>query len=248
MNNAFLRHGIDHLSPSSLNTWANEPALWTLERLLKKAAPKSAAVHRGTAIEAGVTVGLLYPDKPVPECQQIALQQYDSLVAPDDPNREREREAVAPTVVTALAELRAYGVPDEVQFEIKRTLDDVPVPLIGYIDFGWVEHGITLDLKTSLRLASDIATAHARQVALYVIGTNREGRVAYATPRKIGVYRLEQVEQRVAELRQIALRLERFLSLSADPWQLAGLLTPHTDSFYWTNPVAKAARVEVYGM
>ncbi len=37
--NAFERHGIDHLSPSSLNLWAAEPALWVMERLLGRKSP-----------------------------------------------------------------------------------------------------------------------------------------------------------------------------------------------------------------
>ena len=38
LTNGFRRHGIEHLSASSLNLWATEPALWAMERLMDTAA------------------------------------------------------------------------------------------------------------------------------------------------------------------------------------------------------------------
>ena len=253
--NGFEKHGIDHLSPSSLNSAATNLPLWVLERLLKRKAPVGAAAHRGTAIEAGVTVGLLYLSHGIEQCQAIALDKFDELVkvpamlglTPEAPGIDKEREAVAPTVAVALEELRDYGMPDELQAKIERVLDEDLPPLIGFIDFGWSRHAITLDLKTSLRLPSEISTAHGRQVAAYVTGTNREGRVAYVTPKRVGVYSLDRVEDRFNELRLIAQRLNRFLLVSADPMELAGLLIPDTGHFFWSHPDAEAARREVYG-
>jgi hypothetical protein len=37
MTNAFQRHNIDHLSASTINTFARQPALFVLEKLLKRA-------------------------------------------------------------------------------------------------------------------------------------------------------------------------------------------------------------------
>jgi hypothetical protein len=34
-NDPFARHGIKHLSPSSLNMWRNSPGIWTLKYLLR---------------------------------------------------------------------------------------------------------------------------------------------------------------------------------------------------------------------
>ncbi len=192
----FARFNITHLSASSLNSWAAQPALWVIERLMNMRAPMNCAVHRGSAIEAGVTEGLLNPTKPVSECQDVAIARYDSLTAPsNDPNRAKEREAVSPSVAVALYELRQYGVPDKVQTKIERQMADIPVPLIGYLDYGYTAHGLVVDLKTSLRLTSEISVAHARQVAGYVANTNMTGRVAYVTPKKIGVYVVENPEQ-----------------------------------------------------
>ena len=244
----FALHGIDHLSASSLNSAATQLPIWIMERLLNRKSPVGCAAHRGTAIEAGVQVGLLYPDKSIEDCQQIAIQRYDGLTAMSgDPRRQQERDAVSPTVEKSLAELRQYGIPDEVQHKIEKPLGDGLPHLIGFVDFGWTQHGITLDLKTSLRLTSQISTAHGRQVAGYIHQTNREGRVAYCTPKKVGVYPLDRPDERFDELRIIAQRLDRFLSISKDAAELAALVIPDADHFYYNEPTAAANRREVYG-
>ena len=51
---AFARHGIDHLSASSVNLFIAQPALWCASYLMKKRPPVGPAAHRGTAIECGV--------------------------------------------------------------------------------------------------------------------------------------------------------------------------------------------------
>jgi hypothetical protein len=244
----FTLHGIDHLSASSLNTAAAELGVWLLERLLDKRAPVGAAAHRGTAIEAGVVMGLLYLDKPVSECQALAVEKYDSLTAlSGDPNRDKEREAVAPTVEVALKELRPYGQPTHTQRRIEKPLGDGLPPLLGFSDIEWEQHGIVLDLKTQLRLSSDISANHGRQVAGYVHQTNSQGRVAYCSPKKIGVYPLDRVDERFQELVTIARRLDKFLSISSDPAELAAIVMPDPDSFYWSHPIAKANRIETFG-
>jgi hypothetical protein len=249
---AYASHNIDHVSASSLNAYVHEPAMWVMERLLGRSAPVGAAAHRGKGIEDGVTVGLLYPDKPVPQCQTLGVERFDAEVMAAgltrDPKLEQEREAVAPTIANALAELRHYGIPDLVQTKVERVLDDELPPLWGYLDYGWTAHGIVIDLKTQLRLASEISDGHARQVSAYVHGTNFQGRVCYATPKKLGVYIVEHTDMRFDELRKIAVRLGRFLALSKDPMELAGLLVPDADHWMWNNQTARDHRMEVYGL
>jgi hypothetical protein len=246
--NAFERHGIAHLSASSLSTFAAEPALWVMERLLKRRGPVGCAAHRGTAAEAGIVHGLLKPDATTEDCQAVALAEYDRLTAlSGDPRRAKERDAVSPIVATALPTLHEYGIPDGVQLRIERRLDGVPVPLIGFVDVRWSHHGMLLDIKTQLRLSSQISPGHARQIALYAHGTNDAAGIAYCTPGKIGIYRLEDVAEHLAAMANIARRLERFLSVSTDPEELAGMICPNFEAFYWNEPHTRALGKEVFG-
>ena len=87
--NAFQQHGIAHLSPSSLNLFAAQPALFVMEKLLKKRGGVGCAAHRGTAAEAGIVHGLLNPTADIKDCQALALAEFDKLAAlSGDPKRQ----------------------------------------------------------------------------------------------------------------------------------------------------------------
>src|SRR5262249_16468773 len=128
--NIFRHYGFEHLSASSLNLYAAEPALWVLERLLKYKHGPSAVMPLAKAAEACVHMGLMQPYLSVEACIANALREYDremALVA--DENREDERKNIAGYVEHALAELRQYGIPTAYQDKITLTLEGIPVPL-----------------------------------------------------------------------------------------------------------------------
>jgi hypothetical protein len=258
MTNSFKRHGIEHLSASSLNLWATEPAVWLMERLLGHRSPPSALMARGKAVEHGVHAGLLDPTLTVARCAAQAVSAFDREMAliPDD-RRDCERLLIPGYVEHGLAELRQYGVPSAYQDRVELRLDDVPPPVIGFIDWRFDDHGLIVDLKTSERLPSAISLSHARQGAIYARAHGNYGmRFAYVKPtagkkdgRAVVVYELEraEIDRQIAALREIALRLERFLALSSDARELCGLIVPDYERFHWTNPVTRARGAEVYG-
>jgi hypothetical protein len=153
-------------------------------------------------------------------------------------------------------ELRQYGIPTAYQDPVEISLDDVPVPVVGYPDWRFDQHGLIVDLKTAERLPSAIGNAHGRQGAIYARAQGNYGmRMAYVKPsagrdgRAVAVYEMtaQDVRDHLAALRQIALRLERFLALSADPAELAGLLVPDYDAFWWNHPITRANGTAVFG-
>ena len=174
-----------------------------------------------------------------------------------DERRDSERAAIPGYVACGLAELRQYGIPSAYQDRVELRLDDVPVPVIGFIDWRFDDHGLIVDLKTSERLPSAISLAHARQGAIYARAHGNYGmRFAYVKPsagkkdgRAVVVYELDraEIDRQLVALREIALRLERFLALSADPCELCGLIVPDYERFHWTNPITRARGAEIYG-
>ena len=67
--------------------------------------------------------------------------------------------------------------------------------------------------------------------------------------RQVTVYELsaDEVRRHLAALRLIALSLGRFLSMSNDARELAGLIAPDFDSFCWADATTRAAGREVFG-
>jgi hypothetical protein len=253
MANAFARHGLDHLSSSSINLFVAQPAMWAMQKLMGRKSMVGPAAHRGTSIEAGVEMGLFDPAASVEACQDLAIARFNQLTAlSGHPGVDKERAGIAPAVAVALAELRQYGIPEAAdgnrQHRIEVQLPGVPVPFIGWLDFWFPEHGIIVDLKTQARLSSKISDPHARQGAIYhAAHGNAEIRFAYVTPQKMGVYRLEDPRTHLDRVISIAQSIERFLSLSDDGAVLTRSLSPDLDSFYWNDSAARAAAEEIWG-
>lgn len=228
----FERH-----SPSSLNLYCASPAMFVLEKILGRRQPVGAPAYRGIAVEDGVTVGLLNPDATLESCFEVALKKYDMLTAlSSDKRRADFRETIPGMVASAIEELRPYGVPSHTQGFVEWRPDGLKYPIVGYYDFHWEQHNITVDLKTTEKLPSQIKVPHARQIALYVRSNNADARASYITPKKRATYRVENIDAHRTALHQIAMRVERFLSLSDDPEFFLSITAPDYESFYWNGP------------
>jgi hypothetical protein len=251
--NAFQRHGIEHLSASHLNLFVAQPAMWACKYLMKKRTPVGPAAHRGNAIECGVEAGLFDPAMPVEECQNIAMAKFHGLTRFSGDGRvEKERETVAPSVAIALAEMRQYGVPDKPedgrQHKIEVTLPGIPVPIIGYLDLLFPQHGLLVDLKTTARIPSEMSEAHCRQGAIYHAAKgNHQVRFAYVSAKKIAVYVLDNVDGHLASVVRTAKAIENLLSLSDDAELLTKCFAPDLSSFYWGDASARSVASEIWG-
>lgn len=249
MKNPFEIHGITHLSPSSCNTYAASPAAFVLDKLLKRKQEVGPAAHRGSATESGIALGLT-TDADEATCVKHADEEFWRLTAmSNDPRREKERAAVGEMVKVGLKELRSYGKPTSTQGKIEYRIDGLQVPLLGFYDFEWSNHKILVDLKTTHAMPSQIKIPHARQVALYVGSKGEPGwspRLFYVTPKKSAVYQLENVDEHLRALTNIAKAIQTFLSVSDDPMELASMVVPDLDSFYFNDPATRQAAFEIW--
>lgn len=228
---------LERHSPSSLNLFCASPAMFVLEKIIGVRQPVGSPAHRGTAVEEGVTVGLLNPDATVESCIEVALSKFDTISAlSPDTRRQEFRGTIGDMVRRALVELRPYGVPTRTQGFIEWRPEGLKAPIVGYFDYEWANHGIIIDLKTTEKLPSQNKIPHARQVALYASSDNMDGRLTYCTPKKIATYRVENIREHRHALHQIALRVERLLALSDDPEFFKSIIVPDLESFYWNGP------------
>lgn len=240
----FVRH-----SPSSLNLFAASPAMFTLEKILGLRQPVGAPAHRGTAVEDGVTHGLLNPTASIIECAAVAFKKYDTITAlSSDARREDYRETIPAMVESALTELRPYGIPTQCQGFIEWKPEGLAFPIVGYWDYHWEQHNITIDLKTTEKLPSAIKVPHARQVSLYVTSNNADARVCYVTPKKRATYQVENIDAHRKALHQMAIKCEAFLALSDDPAFFKSITLPDLESFYWSGPPARQLAYEHWGI
>lgn len=252
MTNAFEQHGLTHLSASQVNLWMAAPSLWLMEKLLGKKGGVGCAAHRGTASEAGISAGLFDQTMTQEACLGVALPIYDRLTAlSGDPKRDNER-AVIPGMITQGLSLREHGAPirpnDGDQHRIEISLEGVGIPIVGFLDWEYADE--VIDLKTTLRVPSEMSGPHLRQASIYKTAKmDKRVRFFYASDKKSAKHTLtrEQYDQAIKEITLTAQRMERFLGLSKDARELAALVPHDSSSFYFNDPAVKAAATEIYG-
>lgn len=240
MISTYTRH-----SPSALNLFAASPSMFVLEKVLGFRQPVGAPAYRGTAVEDGVTCGLLDQSASLQACVDVALKKYDTITAlSGDKRREDYRATIAAMVEAGLKELRPYGVPSHTQGFVEWKPDGLNLPIVGYYDFHWSQHNITTDLKTTEKMPSAVKPPHARQVALYVTSNNADARATYVTPKKCQTYQIENIDAHRSALHELAKRVENFLALSDDPAFFTSITAPDVESFYWNGPPARQLAFE----
>lgn len=245
----FARFGIKHLSPSSLNCWRDTPGLWCLRYLQGIRDDGSPAMWRGTAVERGLEMVLRgKPDEALPE----AMRQFEAL-AQGEVRDDIDAEAkLIPGMVKQCAvwfdDMRAASnLPDvaATQLKIETYLDGVSVPVIGFVDFTFIE-GADIDLKTTKACPSKPRPDHLRQIALYRKARNRDAAVLYVTDKRSAFYcpSPSDLADALGELTDAARSLERFLSFVPDP-DTAVRMMPHPTDHYAYGAAAKAKIAEL---
>src|SRR5215472_154138 len=262
MSNPFHKFGLEHLSPSQLNTFSESPAMWVLERLLGHKRSTAAPLHAGKAVEAGVVAGLLYPNMEDGACIEIAQDAFKTELLTarfsngGDPRVPKYIEAIPGMVRQGLHHLRPYGVPTSTQSKVEYQPEELVVPIQGFCDLQYDDSGVLIDIKTTLRMPPgseengyEVKLTYARQVSFYkhCINDNYGAYLAYLTDKKGVVCSVPDTRQHRDALVRIALILQRFLSLSDDKHELAGLVCPDYEHFMFNDSRARRAALEIWG-
>lgn len=247
-DNGFVAHGIEHLSPSSLNMSMGSISAWCVRYLLGQRFPSGGEAERGKAVEVGVAHGL-FTQASDNECTELALETFDRVMQLDDfaklGKREQWRAEVEAMVPLALGELRPFGLPTPAptgtnQHEIGITCrfregDNGTVHIKGFLDFLYEDKPLIVDLKTTGRAPSAFSQAHAIQASVYSKATGYPVKFLYVTPKKTVWLELaqEEVDAHIRTVKDTVMRLERFLSLSDDAKKLTRAAPHDPSSFYW---------------
>jgi hypothetical protein len=220
--------------------------------LLKEKRPSSAAMQRGIAVEDGVVVCL--DGGTLTDAVAAALARFDKEITFADEKSEKERAAIAPMIELAVAELEQYGKPsfsiDGSQQKVSITCngDGWKIPIIGFLDLVYPDHGLVVDLKTTMRMPSTMTQSHKRQRCIYqrCLGGNQQVKFLYVTPKKSGWLEDGDVDAELATVKAHCNRLERFLSVSDDPKYLASIVPVDPTHFYWSDCIDQ--RKEIFGI
>lgn len=234
----FEHHNIKHLSPSSLNLWRDQPALWAVKYLMRIRENMGAAVWRGHAVEAGLAHWLHTGDEDVSENKALDHFRFrhEEAGSPDDPDYDKELDAILPMLGEACKAFAGRKKP-LLQLRVEHWFDGLEVPVIGYVDFAFED--ADYDLKSTHRCPSEPRPDHARQVALYTAARGKPGHLVYVTPKKHVSYPVEP-EEHLEAMRRDALSLQRFLDRVKNGSDALEMLPANLDHYRWSDETRAA--------
>lgn len=244
----FEKHGIKHLSASSINLWINAPDVWVAKYLCGMKQSFGAAPRRGQCVEDAVVAAL--QGKPVSEALRIATEKFDLTFPHGVDNMDKEREVIAPMTEQALAVLREYGEPEfmgegQDKVEIRADMGAWSMPIIGFLDLVFPKHGLIIDLKTTNRMPSEMSAEHKLQRSIYAKARgNHAVKFLYVSAKKTALLEDGDPTQCLKEAKTQIYRLARFLNVCDKDTALQ--IVPHNPtSFYWNGSAPQ--RFEYFG-
>lgn len=248
----FINHNIKHTSASSINMWAEDPAAWVAKYLLAAKFTFSPAARAGVLAEDAV-VAVLAKGMSEEDAVKYAVETFNKAHVFDRSEKTISRgEAIPGMVANALAELKQYGEPEfdekgkQKKIEINCRVDDWSIPVIGYLDLDYPKHGLTVDLKTTMRMPSEMSKSHMRQHGIYKSykGGNNTVKFLYVTPKKASWLEPVDTSKTLQEIKSILRRQNNFL-LAGNADTLKNIV-PVVDSYYWVDDAA--LRKDIYGL
>ena len=246
--NGFDKHGIKHLSASSINLWTNAPDVWVAQYLFGKRGPMSAAAMRGICTEDAVVAVL--QGKNADGALDAALEKFDQTFPIGDEKTTKERAMIQPCMELAVQELEQYGEPEfpeegQEKISITAKTDDYEIPVIGYLDLVFPKHGVVIDLKTTGRCPSVMSAEHQLQRAIYQKAKgNQIVKFLYVTPKKTNLLEDGDPSEILRKTKTQITRMERFLR-SGNARDVASVIPVNPNTFYWNG--AEEIRQELYG-
>ena len=241
-NNPFKAHGINYLSPSSINTYINDTSLWVARYLFKIKSSSGASAVRGIATEfvladkyeKGVFDYNLLDVKFMSLCAESGIDLGDIKTA--------KEKNLLKGFGSVIDENFDYKNLEAYQEKVEVPIDDMPVPIMGYIDFRFKDK--IVDLKTSTRMPTRPTEAQKRQMALYSMAyPNSSVDLFFATPKEHKRFTLKNLTLYKKQLRKVALSIQKFLSISDDKHELASLMYPNLDSWLWSGMKEEANKI-----
>ena len=241
-NNPFKAHGINYLSPSSINTYINDTSLWVARYLFKIKSSSGASAVRGIATEfvladkyeKGVFDYTLLDVKFMSLCAESGIDLGDIKTA--------KEKNLLKGFGSVIDENFDYKNLEAYQEKVEVPIDDMPVPIMGYIDFRFKDK--IVDLKTSTRMPTRPTEAQKRQMALYSMAyRNSSVDLFFATPKEHKRFTLKNLTLYKKQLRKVALSIQKFLSVSNDKHEIASLTYPNLDSWLWSGMKEEANKI-----
>lgn len=246
----FARFGIDHLSASSVNLWTSAPDIWVAKYILGRGTAFGPAPLRGQCVEDAV-VAILMGESETAALDK-AHRRFDArwLIGTEDSTKERD--LIAPMAQIAVAELAHLGRPEfadggtQEKISITCNFGEWSIPVWGFLDLVYPQHGLVVDLKTSSRVPSVMSPEHQVQRAIYSRAKgNMAVRFLYVSSKKAAWLEDGDPAECLARVKAQVARMDAFLRACPDADTARQIVPVNPSSFFWRG--SEPMRSEIFG-
>ena len=234
-NNPFDQFDIEHLSASSINLYMQDIPLFIVRYLAKHKSPTNSAMLRGTVIDHAIG-----EKHSVKEAQKefMSLMNYHKKegVTFDEVKAETEYKNIEKYLEVGLPYYEELGEPVSYQKKVELEFDDLPIPVIGYVDLEYED--CIRDIKTTARKPSELLPTVQRQIAIYATALEKDRAYAdylYVTKTKSQVitFEVDDIDMRLNEVYRVASAMMNLLQ-NNDIHSLVDQFYPNPD-WMWSQ-------------
>ena len=209
--------------------------LFIVRYLAKHKSPTNSAMLRGTVIDHAIG-----EKHSVKEAQKefMSLMNYHKKegVTFDEVKAETEYKNIEKYLEVGLPYYEELGEPVSYQKKVELEFDDLPIPVIGYVDLEYED--CIRDIKTTARKPSELLPTVQRQIAIYATALEKDRAYAdylYVTKTKSEVitFEVDDIDMRLNEVYRVASAMMNLLQ-NNDIHSLVDQFYPNPD-WMWSQ-------------
>ena len=235
-NNPFDQFEIDHLSASSINLFIQDIPLFIVRYLAKHKSPTNPAMVRGTVIDhcIGNKTSVEDAQKEFKKIMNYEKKQGNVF---DKDKADSEYNNIEKYLEIGLPFYQDLGEPVSYQKKVELEFDDLPVPIIGFVDMEYKD--CIRDIKTTAKRPSTLLPPVQRQIAIYATALEKNRAYAdylYVTKTKAEVITLEvdDIDMRLNEVYRVASAMMNLLQ-DNDINSLVDQFYPDFSNWMWSD-------------
>ena len=184
LKKALERFEIKAWSFSTLEMWRDSPARGLMKALDLPGDPVGVAAIVGNATERGIELALT--GTPLDVAIDLGNEMLTEFMSFEDPDDIADlTKKTAQRITTGYDKLKEFGVP-KCQVKIEYQPDWSPIPILGYQDFVFEDHGLVVDCKAPGKKPSACRRREAAQ-ALVAPASQRSFSAADAPRSKLAL-------------------------------------------------------------
>lgn len=235
-NNPFDQFKIEHLSASSINLFIQDIPLFIVRYLAKHKSPTNPAMVRGTVIDhcIGNKTSVEEAQKEFKKIMNYEKKQGNVF---DKDKADSEYNNIEKYLEIGLPFYQDLGEPVSYQKKVELEFDDLPIPVIGYVDMEYED--CIRDIKTTAKRPSALLPPVQRQIAIYATCMEKNRAYAdylYVTKTKAEVITLEvdDIDMRLNEVYRVASAMMNLLQ-NNDINSLVDQFYPDFSNWMWSD-------------